>query len=114
MENWCKEHETDWFKTPKMKAYAHPVKDASGATVGWCNKPKDEAAHPSTYEAVEPALVIEAKKLGAVAITSTKDASIARAVAFKGAIDLASNGKIEVKDIGVYSKRYSPWLETGE
>lgn len=61
----------------------------------------------------EPTVVKEAKKMGAEVINS-KDASIARAVAFKGAIDLATSGLIEVKAIGVYSKRYAPWLETGE
>ena len=46
--HWCETHQTDYFKTPKMKTYAHPVKDATGKTLGWCNEP--EGAAPTQQE----------------------------------------------------------------
>lgn len=42
-ENWCKEHKTIWFKSGKMKGYAHPIVGDDGEPTGeWCNKPKEE------------------------------------------------------------------------
>ena len=40
-KNWCIEHEIAWFKKGNMKNYAHPVKDAQGNLMGWCNRPED-------------------------------------------------------------------------
>jgi len=40
--HWCSIHQTPFFKKGKMKAYAHPIKDASGITSGWCNEEEPE------------------------------------------------------------------------
>jgi len=41
-EHWCNEHQTNFFKTEKMKSYAHPIE----GTDKWCyehkNEPKEE------------------------------------------------------------------------
>ncbi len=46
-EYYCQEHGVKFFKTPKMKGYAHPVKDENGEQEEdengkpvWCNMPK--------------------------------------------------------------------------
>lgn len=36
--HWCSIHKTPFFKKGNMKGYAHPIKDASGITSGWCNE----------------------------------------------------------------------------
>ena len=36
--HWCSVHQTPFFKRGSMKGYAHPIKDASGITSGWCNE----------------------------------------------------------------------------
>lgn len=103
MAYFCNEHQVEWKRTKKGN-FSHPIK-AGSEMQGWCNMP--EGTGPT-----EPPVVTEAKNMGAVVINA-KDASIARAVAFKGAIALASSGKIELKDIGAYAKKFSPWLDTG-
>ncbi len=43
--HYCNEHQTPYFKTKKMRGYAHPIKDEAGEDTGdWCNEPKSEAA----------------------------------------------------------------------
>lgn len=39
--NYCKEHGKIWFKSGRMKTYAHPIKDDNDETIGWCNMPED-------------------------------------------------------------------------
>ena len=44
--HWCSIHKTPFFKKGKMKAYAHPIKDAGGVDTGeWCNEA--EKAEPT-------------------------------------------------------------------
>lgn len=44
-QHWCETHQTNFFKTAKMKSYAHPIKDENGADTGeWCYEKK--AAKP--------------------------------------------------------------------
>ena len=43
-EHYCEFHQTDFFKTDKMRTYAHPIKDKDGKTVGWCNEDAKEVA----------------------------------------------------------------------
>ena len=56
-EHYCTVHHTKFFKTANMKSYAHPVKDAEGNTLEWCNEDKQPApqaapqAQPSKPEA---------------------------------------------------------------
>ena len=47
---WCKEHKTVWFKKSNMRSYAHPIKDANGTVVGWCNMPVKPVAPTITPE----------------------------------------------------------------
>ena len=109
MENWCEKHQVQWKKTKKGN-FSHPIK-VGGELQGWCNMPGEPAAHPSTYEAVEPPLVIEAKKLGAVAIPSDpKNRSFALAYAK----DLAMTGKIEVDKIKAWAIKFAKYMDTGE
>ncbi len=48
-EHWCEKHQTNWFKSPKMKSFAHPYEE-NGQTK-WCSEPKA----PSPVEAPEEA-----------------------------------------------------------
>lgn len=41
-EHWCQVHKTKFFKTANMKSYAHPVKDADGKLLSWCNEDAQE------------------------------------------------------------------------
>ena len=43
-KHWCKIHNTKFFKTEKMSGYAHPVKDAGGELLSWCNEDAEEVA----------------------------------------------------------------------
>lgn len=45
--HYCKEHNIKFFKTAKMKAYAHPIAGQEGK---WCNEPTEQAA-PATKAA---------------------------------------------------------------
>lgn len=59
---FCEQHQTKWFKTGKMKTYAHPVKGANGETTGWCNMP-DDAVPTVVKEAVKQGAVIVEEKM---------------------------------------------------
>jgi len=56
-EHWCSEHQTKFFKSTKMKAFAHPI----GDTGEWCHehveKPKDERQAEPEPEAKKPEVV---------------------------------------------------------
>ena len=48
-KRYCKEHNTNWFKSEKMRSYAHMIKDANGKNIKdengkptWCNMPEDD------------------------------------------------------------------------
>lgn len=44
MAHYCVEHKTPFFKSPKMRGYAHPIVDDEGEPTGkWCNEPKEQA-----------------------------------------------------------------------
>ncbi len=43
-EHYCSKHATIFFKKGKMKHYAHPIENADGETVGWCNEDAEEVA----------------------------------------------------------------------
>jgi hypothetical protein len=45
-EHWCEKHNVEFFKTPRMRTYAHQVageKTADGKPV-WCNEPEPQQA----------------------------------------------------------------------
>jgi hypothetical protein len=52
--HWCDRHKTKFFKTANMKSYAHPIKDADGKTIGWCNEDKLEAPAQEPEPKPEP------------------------------------------------------------
>jgi len=57
-KHWCKEHNTAFYMKGKMKSFAHPVKDAAGTLVSWCNEPvekKSEAKQEPVMQQAEPA-----------------------------------------------------------
>ena len=121
--NWCSAHETVWFKKGNMRGYAHPVKDENGNDVPgqWCNRPKDWVK--------EPALVTEAKKLGAVEDIMTKDdwadkdtrtrKSIERQTSLNDATLIAvakieKGAEMTTDKVIEVSKRFEKYLDTGE
>ena len=68
-QHWCKEHNTKFYKSAKMKTYAHPVKDDKGVLISWCNEPaekKTEATKPAEPKAPEMA-----RSTNAAAATTT-------------------------------------------
>lgn len=90
-EHWCLEHGVKFFKTPKMKGYAHPiegVEDENGKTV-WCNEEETGEAPKSPPK---PAYKPQGKVYKA---DPDKTGSIETQVAFKGLIDLIVADKIK-------------------
>ena len=53
LDIFCPLHDRDWFKTPKMRGYAHPLED----NAGWCNQ-KD------VYESMTAELQQATEELG--------------------------------------------------
>ena len=49
-EHWCVEHNTVFFKKGNMRGYAHPIKNANGVTVGWCNEPEHDAPPEAEHQ----------------------------------------------------------------
>jgi len=43
--HFCNQHATKFFKTAKMRGYAHPIEDKDGKTTGWCNEEDQESYH---------------------------------------------------------------------
>ena len=108
-ENFCTQHGVAYFKKGGMKGYAHPLLDENDNTIGWCNKPKqDMSAMEESAKAGH--LVEEAQKQGATVerVVDKKDEKITRAVAFKGAIELAASGKITIEEIDGYTATFIP------
>ena len=118
---FCVEHQTKWFKTGKMKTYAHPIKDANGETTGWCNMPDDAV----------PTVVKEAIKQGAVVVEEkmTKDdwdaketrtrKSIERQTSLNTANEYVKNKIVAGKehtydDVVKVAIRFEKYLENGE
>jgi len=67
--HWCAIHKTPFFMRGKMKAYAHPIKDESGITSGWCNEEQPPEAKLETdfteeLEAKTPAPQEVSEKIG--------------------------------------------------
>ncbi len=91
-EHFCVEHNTPFFKTPRMKNFAHPVKDAAGNQIldkegkpRWCSelevKPTD-ILKPSMPEVGN----------STPKTTNDREDSIEAQVAFKGVIELMVAG----------------------
>jgi hypothetical protein len=102
---FCEQHQTKWFKTGKMKTYAHPVKGANGETTGWCNMPDGEV----------PTVVKEAVKQGAV-IVSEKPAGKNRSYALSYAKDIgvamiAAGKEFSSKKVLEIAKEFNDYLD---
>ena len=119
----CTQHGVDFFKTPAMRGYAHPIVDEHGEDVidaqtgkqAWCNKPKqDMSAMEGSAEHLVKAVVKEGGEIVGVTDKPTKDIAIARAVALKAAVELTCSGVIDRKDIGAYSRKFEEYLATGK
>lgn len=101
MAHYCDIHKTPFFKSQKMKRYAHPIMDADGNSTGeWCNEPKEQTeAQPqkqysSGYKGKSP----EELELSR------------RSYALSYAKDLAVAEKIEVKQIVFFAIEFYKWL----
>jgi hypothetical protein len=49
---FCETHQVDWFKTPRMRGFAHPIegeKTASGGTI-WCNYKPAPPPEPEVFD----------------------------------------------------------------
>ena len=49
---FCETHQVDWFKTPRMRGFAHPIegeKTASGVTI-WCNYKPAPPPEPEVFD----------------------------------------------------------------
>ena len=79
-EYFCQEHQTNFFKTPKMKGYAHPIEGTEPTE--WCNRPEDLPPPDASTKAFKPA---QAKEFKA---DPAKTDSIEVQVAFKGVVEL--------------------------
>ena len=83
-KHFCEEHQTDYFKTAKMRGYAHPI----GDTGKWCNEGDAETYHnpypdkPSPQEGEEP-------------LPKTKSQEIAEHVWWKELGNRIGDGSIE-------------------
>lgn len=52
---YCEVHQTDWFKTPRMRGFAHPVqgeKDEKGYQV-WCNYKPAPPPAPEVFDSLD-------------------------------------------------------------
>ena len=116
--NYCKEHGTLWFKKGQMKSFAHPIKEGK-ITIGWCNKPTDEAPSLVKEMVKEGAKITGVEKPIETAPTSLGDAKN-RAFALSYAKDLAvaaqsTIGKeLSSDNIIALAKKFAKYLDTGE
>ena len=109
---FCEKHQVDFFKTPKMKGYAHPVEGGGG----WCNMADD----------LPPAVEVEThhKKALPEKMTKTdwtdKDTitreSIQKQTALKSATDLfvarigAGHTDIKASTVLSWAEVFKNWL----
>ena len=105
MEHYCTIHDCEYFKTGKMRGYAHPIKDGD-ELLGWCN----EKATPDTLQEPPPRVPLKA---------DPTRLSIERQTSLKAATDFAiaqlQNGT-EVNSSGIIlvAALFEAYLATGE
>tara|TARA_Y100000310_G_scaffold139854_1_gene139200 strand:+ start:279 stop:608 length:330 start_codon:yes stop_codon:yes gene_type:complete len=105
MEHYCTIHDCEYFKTEKMRGYAHPIKDG-GELLGWCN----EKATPDTLQEPTPRASSKA---------DPTRLSIERQTSLKAATDFAiaqlQNGTV-VNSSGIIlvAALFEAYLATGE
>ena len=97
-EHWCDIHKTKFFKTDKMSGYAHPVKDAGGATTAWCNEDAQEVAKlsPQPSDKVLPKHQEEIDKARASVTKKTREQEIAEHVWWKELGSMIRAGDIDM------------------
>ena len=114
-EHYCEFHQTDFFKTEKMRGYAHPIKDKDGKTVGWCNEDAKEVAklpEQSKDEMLDEhqEVVREAR----VSVSDGKNRSFALSYAKDWCIAKVQGGEaIKTLDVLVVAKAFEAYLDTG-
>ncbi len=95
-ENWCGKHNTAWFKTDKMRSYAHPIKDGE-ITIAWCNKPENAEPPKDVATCEKP-----------------KGDAKNRAFAASYVKDLVIAGVVDYNNMITHAKRVCLYLDTGE
>ncbi len=110
-EHFCKEHHTQWFKTGKMKTYAHPILDGDGNPIKengkqiWCNEPEKEERVKSESQTQEHWDDYNAKK----------QKSIERQASLERAIEWANQygQKMSTTDILLAAEIFYQWISQG-
>ncbi len=108
--HYCVTHKTPFFKSGKMRGYAHPIKDGAGETIGWCNEDAEEVAK---LELRPPGNLLpehqkEIDKVLSAHTPITKEASIEAQVAIKEIGENWRAGKLKDDDLLVVG--YLIWL----
>ena len=117
MGNICKEHGVEFFKTAKMKQWAHPIEgteDESGKSK-WCNEPleldasKLPAPKPmpevGDYPDKPPSTNLPLPPIPA------REKDIHRQVALKAAIEAATHGLIKLHHVLPCAEKYRRYLD---
>lgn len=95
--HYCVIHKTAFFMKGKMKGYAHPITDAEGQTIGWCNEgdveklkdlpPQEPGILPEHQAVIEEAMEEGYKKMAQDELTTiqkrTREEDIDWHVCFK-------------------------------
>ena len=119
-EHFCEFHATKFFKTEKMKGYAHPIKDKNEKTIGWCNEDAQEVAtlepQPSDKVLPEHQEVIDGAKRS-ISFDPTRK-SIERQTSLKSATDwciakLQGGQDIKTTELITVASLFESYLENG-
>ena len=108
-EHFCTTHGTYWFKSGKMKSYAHPLKGNSGETVGWCNEESTDIFEETV--GVFPTVT-------QVAPVDPTRKSIERQTSLKSATDwciaqMTAGREVQTHDLLAVAAVFEKYLESG-
>lgn len=117
-EHWCKIHNTKFFKTAKMSGYAHPVKDAKGELLEWCNEDAEEVSKSESQEAVSPPLQQDEPTPEQLKPFDPTRKSIERQTSLKSAVEwciakLQSGQEIKTAELITVAGLFESYLENG-
>ena len=130
-EHYCSIHNTVFFKTEKMRGYAHPIKDKNEKTIGWCNEEDLEKLKNLEPEGKDKILpehqeVIDEAKASVKEMTKADWAeknrierqSIQRQTALKQAVNWCSikvqgGGEIKTIEVITVASVFESYLEHG-
>ena len=112
---FCVEHQQAWFKKGAMKGYAHPIKDAEGAVIDWCNQPKEQIDTSAMEKSAEEGKPFEAKPEAKPASKGykadpAKTSSIEKQTALIQACVLCAGGAIDKLMVITYAEFFHRWL----